>query len=228
MTLIALENVTKDYFVGGQLIRALNGVDLTIDANEYIAITGSSGSGKSTIMNILGVLDRPNCGSYLLNGIDVGQLTDDEQADIRNFKIGFVFQNFNLLARMSVLGNVMQPLVYRGIGLKERKHAAQRVLKRVGLGGHEEHLPNQLSGGQRQRVAIARAMVTKPSILLADEPTGNLDTTTSNEIMNLFEELRQDGNTIVIVTHESEISGRCDREIYMRDGKIMKDNVKKV
>lgn len=228
MTLIVLENVIKEYFVGGQLIRALDGVDLTIDTNEYIAITGSSGSGKSTMMNILGVLDRPSRGSYLLNGIDASQLSDDEQADVRNFKIGFIFQNFNLLARMSVLGNVMQPLVYRSIGLKERKRAAQRVLERVGLGGREEHLPNQLSGGQRQRVAIARAMVTRPSILLADEPTGNLDTTTSNEIMNLFEELRQEGNTIVIVTHEPEIAGRCDREIYMRDGKIVKDHVKKV
>ncbi|WP_175574321.1 ABC transporter ATP-binding protein [Teredinibacter haidensis] len=227
MAFIVLENILKQYFVGQQTVSALSGVDLRIDKNEYIAVTGSSGSGKSTMMNILGALDKPTSGTYLLNGINVNTLNQDELADVRNLRIGFVFQSFNLLTRMSALGNVMQPLVYRGIGSKERKYVAQMVLERVGLGERENHLPNQLSGGQRQRVAIARALVTKPSLLLADEPTGNLDTVTSNEIMNLFDELHQEGNTIVIVTHEYEIARRCDRVVYMQDGKIAKDQVRK-
>lgn len=223
MSLIVLNNIVKHYVMGQETVRALDGIDLIISSNEYVAFTGSSGSGKSTMMNILGALDKPSSGSYLLNNRDVSQLNQDELADIRNREVGFIFQSFNLLPRLSALGNVMQPLIYRGLALKAREQAAIAVLKRVGLGDRMHHLPNQLSGGQRQRVAIARALVTNPSILLADEPTGNLDSTTTQEIMNLFDELHNEGNTIVMVTHEPEIAQHCHRVVRMQDGKLAED-----
>ena len=223
MSLIVLNDIVKHYVMGQETVRALDGVSLSIAANEYVAFTGSSGSGKSTMMNILGALDTPSSGSYLLNNRDVSQLNQDELAEIRNREVGFIFQSFNLLPRLSALGNVMQPLIYRGIPLKAREQAASAVLKRVGLGDRMHHLPNQLSGGQRQRVAIARALVTNPSILLADEPTGNLDSTTTTEIMKLFDELHREGNTIVMVTHEPEIARHCHRVVRMQDGKLADD-----
>ena len=223
MSLIVLNDIVKHYVMGQETVRALDGISLTIAANEYIAFTGSSGSGKSTMMNILGALDKPSSGSYLLNNRDVSQLNQDELADIRNHEVGFIFQSFNLLPRLSALANVMQPLIYRGIALKAREQAASAVLKRVGLGDRMHHLPNQLSGGQRQRVAIARALVTNPSILLADEPTGNLDSTTTADIMKLFDELHSEGNTIVMVTHEPEIARHCHRVVRMQDGKLADD-----
>src|SRR5690606_21913973 len=200
MALLEIQQLAKEYHMGQQVLRALDGVSLAIEANEYVAITGSSGSGKSTMLNILGCLDRPSEGSYVLNGKDVSQLNPDELADIRNREIGFIFQSFNLLPRASALANVMQPLIYRGISLKDRKQRAMEALEHVGLGARMDHLPNQLSGGQRHRVAIARALVTKPSILLADEPTGNLDSRTTQEIMKLFDELHKQKQTILIVT----------------------------
>jgi putative ABC transport system ATP-binding protein len=227
MSLITLENIVKHYLMGQETVHALDGISLNIAANEYVAFTGSSGSGKSTLMNILGALDKPSSGSYLLNGRDVSQLNQDELADIRNREIGFIFQSFNLLPRLSALGNVMQPLIYRGIALKAREQAARSVLERVGLAGRGHHLPNQLSGGQRQRVAIARALVTNPSILLADEPTGNLDSTTTADIMKLFDELHNDGNTIVVVTHEPEIARHCHRVVRLQDGKLEQDYLNK-
>ncbi len=223
MSLIVLNDIVKHYVMGQETVRALDGVSLSIAVNEYVAFTGSSGSGKSTMMNILGALDKPSSGSYLLNNRDVSQLNQDELAEIRNREVGFIFQSFNLLPRLSALGNVMQPLIYRGIPLKAREQAASAVLKRVGLGDRMHHLPNQLSGGQRQRVAIARALVTNPSILLADEPTGNLDSTTTTEIMKLFDELHREGNTIVMVTHEPEIARHCHRVVRMQDGKLADD-----
>jgi len=223
MSLIMLNNIVKHYVMGQETVRALDGISLNIAANEYVAFTGSSGSGKSTMMNILGALDKPSAGSYILNGRDLSRLNQDELADIRNHEVGFIFQSFNLLPRLSALGNVMQPLIYRGIALKEREKAASEVLKRVGLAERMHHLPNQLSGGQRQRVAIARALVTKPSILLADEPTGNLDSATTADIMKLFDELHSEGNTIVMVTHEPEIARHCHRVVCMQDGKVAED-----
>lgn len=223
MSLIVLNNIVKHYIMGQETVRALDGISLNIAANEYVAFTGSSGSGKSTMMNILGALDKPSTGSYVLNGRDLSQLNQDELADIRNHEVGFIFQSFNLLPRLSALGNVMQPLIYRGVPLKEREKAASAVLKRVGLAERMHHLPNQLSGGQRQRVAIARALVTKPSILLADEPTGNLDSSTTADIMKLFDELHSEGNTIVMVTHEPEIAQHCHRVVCMQDGKVAED-----
>lgn len=223
MSLIVLNNIVKHYVMGQETVRALDGINLSIATNEYVAFTGSSGSGKSTMMNILGALDKPSSGSYLLNNRDVSQLNQDELADIRNREVGFIFQSFNLLPRLSALGNVMQPLIYRGLAVKDRERAAIAVLQRVGLADRMHHLPNQLSGGQRQRVAIARALVTKPSILLADEPTGNLDSTTTTEIMNLFDELHNEGNTIVMVTHEPEIARHCHRVVRMQDGKLAED-----
>ena len=223
MSLIVLNDIVKHYVMGQETVRALDGVSLCIAANEYVAFTGSSGSGKSTMMNILGALDKPSSGSYLLNNRDVSQLNQDQLAEIRNREVGFIFQSFNLLPRLSALGNVMQPLIYRGIPLKAREQAASAVLKRVGLGDRMHPLPNQLSGGQRQRVAIARALVTNPSILLADEPTGNLDSTTTTEIMKLFDELHSEGNTIVMVTHEPEIARHCHRVVRMQDGKLADD-----
>ena len=223
MALIELENITKYYEMGTQVVKALDGVNVQVETNEYLAFIGSSGSGKSTMLNILGCLDKPTTGRYLLNDKEVEVLDQNELSQIRNEEIGFIFQSFNLLPRASALGNVMQPLIYRGIGLKERKRMATESLERVGLGSRMDHLPNQLSGGQRQRVAIARALVTNPSILLADEPTGNLDSRTSVEIMQLFDELHKEGQTLIVVTHEDEIASHCQRVVEMRDGKIAQD-----
>lgn len=223
--MIVLDQITKHYQMGQETVRALDGISLSIAANEFIAFTGSSGSGKSTMMNILGALDQPSAGSYQLNGRDVSTLNENELAEIRNREVGFIFQSFNLLPRISALGNVMQPLIYRGISLKAREQAATEALRRVGLADRMQHLPNQLSGGQRQRVAIARALVTKPSILLADEPTGNLDSFTTVEIMKLFDELHREGNTIVMVTHEPEIARHCHRVVRLQDGKVAEDTL---
>ncbi len=212
--------------MGQQSLLALDNVSLGIGKNEYVAITGSSGSGKSTMLNILGCLDKPTAGKYILNDKDVSELNPDELAEIRNREIGFIFQSFNLLPRASALANVMQPLIYRGMKQKDRKKAAEQALRHVGLGDRMDHLPNQLSGGQRQRVAIARALVTKPSILLADEPTGNLDSRTTIEIMKLFDELHAQNQTIIIVTHEPEIADHCHRIIRLEDGHVAEDRMK--
>ncbi|HUX54780.1 MAG TPA: ABC transporter ATP-binding protein, partial [Williamwhitmania sp.] len=200
--LITIEGITKYYKVGTQVVKALNGVSLSMSSNEYVAIMGPSGSGKSTLMNILGCLDTPTAGTYILNNTDVSKMSDDQLADIRNKEIGFVFQTFNLLARYSSLENVMLPLIYAGIPKAEREKKAEVTLTNVGLADRMDHKPNELSGGQRQRVAVARALVNNPSIILADEPTGNLDTKTSIDIMNLFEDIYNLGNTIILVTHE--------------------------
>ena len=223
MSIIELHDVHKVYDMGAEKVRALNGVDLAIARGEYVAIMGPSGSGKSTMMNLLGCLDTPSTGSYVLNGTAVEKLNDQELAAIRNKEIGFVFQTFNLLARTHALQNVELPLIYAGIPRKERRERAQRALARVGLTDRAHHLPNELSGGQRQRVAIARALVNDPSILLADEPTGNLDTATSTDIMNLFDELHGQGNTVILVTHEADIAAHADRKIVLRDGKVLTD-----
>jgi putative ABC transport system ATP-binding protein len=223
MALIVLEKISKHYSMGNQVIKAVDELDLTIDPNEYVVFIGSSGSGKSTLMNIVGCLDTPTSGTYLLNGRNVAGLTESELADIRNQEIGFVFQNFNLLPRASALKNVMQPLVYRGLSIHDRKLEAEHVLERVGLADRAHHLPNQLSGGQRQRVAVARALVTRPSLLLADEPTGNLDSRTTEEILALFDELHGDGQTIVIVTHEPNIAEHSQRVVRLSDGTIVED-----
>lgn len=209
--------------MGDQVLNALAGVDLKISRNEYIAIIGASGSGKSTMMNIIGCLDPVSKGEYLLNGTNVGDMSEVELARARNREIGFVFQSFNLLSRASALKNVMQPLVYRGVPRAERKRIATEALERVGLGDRMHHQPNELSGGQRQRVAISRALVGNPAILLADEPTGNLDSKTSQEIMALIDQLHKDGQTIIMVTHEPDIAAHCDRVIQLEDGKIHSD-----
>jgi len=221
---IELSAIHKHYRMGEQEVRALDGVDLVIGRNEYVALVGPSGSGKSTLMNLLGCLDTPTSGRYLLNGRDTAQLTEDELARVRNREVGFVFQSFHLLPRMSVLDNVMQPLVYRGLPRAERRRRAIEALERVGLGNRLDHRPNQLSGGQRQRVAVARALVGEPSLLLADEPTGNLDSRTSAEIMALFDALHAQGQTVVVVTHEPDIAAHCRRTVRVMDGRIVGDH----
>jgi len=223
--IIKLSGIKKIYQMGNQEVRALNGVTLNIYKNEYVAIMGPSGSGKSTMMNVLGCLDTPTDGDYILNGKNVSDLSDDELAEVRNQEIGFVFQTFNLLPRSNCLANVELPLIYAGIRSTERKEMASDALHRVGLGDRMDHKPNELSGGQRQRVAIARALVNRPSILLADEPTGNLDSKTGVEIMRLFEELYDQGNTIIVVTHEEEIAEHARRIIRLRDGLLESDTI---
>ena len=220
---IRIENLTRFYTIGEETVRALNGINLTIQKNEYVALMGPSGSGKSTLMNIIGCLDTPTSGEYFLNGPNVAQLSDSELAAIRNKEIGFVFQTFNLLPRLTALQNVALPLVYAGIPEAERLKKAKEVLEQVGLGDRIKHRPNELSGGQRQRVAVARALVNHPSIILADEPTGNLDSKTSEEIMQLLDIIHQAGNTIVLVTHEEDIALRAKRVVRMRDGIIESD-----
>jgi putative ABC transport system ATP-binding protein len=220
---IDIENITKDYVMGEEIVRALRGVTLQIRTNEYIAIMGPSGSGKSTLMNMLGCLDTPSSGRYDFNGRNVAEMDDDELAAIRNREIGFVFQTFNLLPRSTSLRNVELPLIYAGIDPETREEQAAQALIDVGLGDRMNHKPNELSGGQRQRVAIARALVNKPSIILADEPTGNLDSKTGDEIMALFEHLYQRGNTIILVTHERDIAAHARRTVRLRDGLIESD-----
>jgi putative ABC transport system ATP-binding protein len=221
--LIALTDITRFYQVGSEEVRALRGVSFAVERGEWVAIVGQSGSGKSTLMNVIGCLDTPTSGQYLLNGKDVSRLADDELADIRNKEIGFVFQTFQLLPRDTALANVELPLVYRGLAAKERHERAYAALEKVQLADRVRHRPNELSGGQRQRVAIARALVTEPSLLLADEPTGNLDSTTGEEIIRLFEQLHQAGHTICLVTHEPKLAARCPRAIRISDGQIVAD-----
>lgn len=223
--MITLQNVFKRYRMGEEEILALAGVNLNIARNEYVALIGPSGSGKSTLMNLLGCLDTPSEGQYWLNGRDTSHLYDSELAQVRNREIGFVFQSFHLLPRMSVLENVMQPLVYRELPRTERKRLASEALDKVGLSSRLMHRPNQLSGGQRQRVAVARALVGNPSILLADEPTGNLDSKTSAEIMALFDQLHKQGQTVIVVTHESDIAAHARRVIRLGDGRVVEDSV---
>jgi putative ABC transport system ATP-binding protein len=220
---IHLENIARTYRIGAEVIHALQSVNLDIGRNEYVALMGSSGSGKSTLMNVLGCLDTPTSGAYYLDGVDVSGLADNELAEIRNKRIGFVFQTFNLLPRNTALDNVALPLIYAGIPKSEREIRAKKVLEEVGLGDRMMHRPNELSGGQRQRVAIARALVTKPSIILADEPTGNLDSKTSEEIMALFREIHNKGNTVILVTHEEDIARHALRIVRLRDGTVESD-----
>lgn len=220
--LISLEKITKTYVLGDQVVNALKGVDLQIFKGEYIALMGPSGSGKSTLMNIIGCLDTPTSGQYWLNKKEVSQMSDASLSEVRNTEIGFVFQTFNLLNRLTAIDNVALPLVYAGIPLAIRTERAKAVLEKVGLKDRMNHKPNELSGGQRQRVAVARALINNPSLLLADEPTGNLDTKTSYEIMALFDEIHQSGNTIVLVTHEEDIANHAKHIVRMRDGEIEK------
>ena len=222
-SLITINDVGRKYVIGAEVIHALKSVTLNINKGEFVALMGPSGSGKSTLMNILGCLDTPTKGNYILNGIHVSEMTDNELAEVRNKEIGFVFQTFNLLPRSSSLDNVALPLVYAGVGRKERDERARQTLENVGLGNRVGHKPNELSGGQRQRVAVARALINNPSIILADEPTGNLDTKTSIEIMGLLEEIHAKGNTIILVTHEEDIAQHAHRIVRMRDGLIEKD-----
>jgi putative ABC transport system ATP-binding protein len=223
--IIRLTGITREYVMGSETVQALRGVDLEIGRNEYVAIMGPSGSGKSTMMNMLGCLDTPTGGSYWLNGQEVSRMTDDALARVRNREIGFVFQTFNLLPRASALANVELPLVYAGVSGKERHKRAAAALTRVGLGERMHHKPNELSGGQRQRVAIARALVNEPSILLADEPTGNLDSSTSEDIMRVFGSLHAQGQTVVLVTHEPDIAAHAHRVVVLRDGKVDTDRL---
>jgi putative ABC transport system ATP-binding protein len=220
---IVTRNLQREYDMGGEVVRALRGVDVTIRKNEFVAIMGPSGSGKSTLMNLIGCLDSPTGGEYWLNGHRVSELGDDALARIRNKEIGFVFQTFNLLPRATALHNVELPLVYAGLGARERRVQAADALDRVGLKDRMQHRPNELSGGQRQRVAIARALVNRPSILLADEPTGNLDSATSEEIMILFEALHREGQTILLVTHEHDIAAHALRQVHLKDGRVERD-----
>jgi putative ABC transport system ATP-binding protein len=222
--LIEVRGLTREYHMGAETVHALHGVDLDIGHNEYVAIMGPSGSGKSTLMNLIGCLDTPTRGEYVLNGIEVSRMNDDELARVRNREIGFVFQTFNLLPRASALHNVELPLIYFGVPGVDRKTRAARALQRVGLADRMRHKPNELSGGQRQRVAIARALVNDPSILLADEPTGNLDSATSAEILGVFDELHRQGQTVVLVTHEPDVAQRAQRIITLRDGAIDNDS----
>lgn len=224
--IIHLENIKKNYFLGKQVIEVLKGISLDIFKNEYVALMGPSGSGKSTLMNILGCLDTPTAGTYVLNGKDVSRMTDNELADVRNNEIGFVFQQFNLLPRLTAVENVALPLVYAGMGKKQRTQQAMNVLEKVGLSDRSHHKPNEMSGGQNQRVAIARALVNDPSIILADEPTGNLDSKTSHEIMEIFEQIHTAGNTVILVTHEEDIANHARRIIRLRDGVIESDKRK--
>ena len=224
--LIKITNIKRDFILGNEVVYVLKGIDLEINKGEYVALMGPSGSGKSTLMNLLGCLDTPTSGTYILNDKDVSQMHDDELADIRNKEIGFVFQTFNLLPRTTALDNVALPMIYAGYSKSERIARAAEVLTQVNLGDRMDHQPNQLSGGQRQRVAIARAMVNRPSIILADEPTGNLDSKTSIEIMKLFGDINANGNTVIIVTHEEEIAAYAHRVIRLRDGIIESDTGK--
>jgi putative ABC transport system ATP-binding protein len=230
--LISITDIGRKYVIGAETIHALKSVSLTIDKGEFVALMGPSGSGKSTLMNILGCLDTPTKGEYILNGIRVSEMSDNELAEVRNKEIGFVFQTFNLLPRSSSLDNVALPLVYAGVHKEDREARAQKALENVGLGNRVDHKPNELSGGQRQRVAVARALINNPSIILADEPTGNLDTKTSVEIMALLEEIHSKGNTIILVTHEEDIASHAHRIVRMRDGLIEADyrnpNIKNV
>jgi putative ABC transport system ATP-binding protein len=222
--IIQLREIKKEYKIGTEEIHALSGVSLDIFKNEYVALMGPSGSGKSTLMNMLGCLDSPSSGEYILNDLSVAQMSDNQLAEVRNKQIGFVFQTFNLLPRSSTLENVMLPLVYAGIEKSKREEMAKNVLKQVGLENRMSHKPNELSGGQRQRVAIARALVNNPAIILADEPTGNLDSKTSVEIMGLFEEIHRNGNTIILVTHEEDIALHAHRIVRLKDGLVESDN----
>ena len=221
--IISVDELTKTYIMGTTKVHALRGINLEIQENEFVALMGASGSGKSTLMNLIGCLDTPSSGTYSLNGTNVSTLNDDELAEIRNKEIGFVFQTFNLLPRLSALENVALPLVYGGVSKAQRLERANEVLTAVGLGDRVDHKPNELSGGQRQRVAIARALVNNPSIILADEPTGNLDTKTSIEIMEIFERIHGNGNTIILVTHEPDIAEHCHRIVRLRDGVVETD-----
>ena len=224
--IIHLKDIRKSYFMGKQELQVLKGIDLDIRNNEYVALMGPSGSGKSTLMNILGCLDSPSYGQYILNGQDVSKMADDDLADVRNKEIGFVFQQFNLLPRLTALENVALPLVYAGVGRKQRTEMAMDVIQKVGLEDRSHHKPNELSGGQCQRVAIARALVNNPSLILADEPTGNLDTKTSKEIMDIFTQIQEAGNTVVLVTHEEDIANYAKRVVRLRDGLIESDKLK--
>lgn len=223
--IIQINNVTKHYRMGTTIVKALNGLSLDIYKNEYVALMGPSGSGKSTLMNILGCLDTPTSGTYWLNGQEVADMSDNELAEVRNKEIGFVFQTFNLLPRLTALGNVAIPLIYGGVPKKEREQRATDMLEAVGLGERNHHKPNELSGGQRQRVAIARALINRPSIILADEPTGNLDSKTSVEIMQMLNKIHQDGNTVIMVTHEEDMAQYAHRIIRLKDGVIERDEV---
>lgn len=222
---IRLNNIVKNYRVGTVVVQALREVNLSINEGEYVAIMGASGSGKSTMMNVIGCLDTPTSGEYTLNGQEVARLSDDELAEIRNAEIGFIFQTFNLMPRNTALENVMLPLVYAGVKKQQRQERASKMLESVGLQDRMEHKPNELSGGQRQRVAVARALINKPAILLADEPTGNLDSKTSEEIMQLFAEIHKQGNTLVVVTHEEDIARHAHRIIRLKDGQVESDQV---
>lgn len=225
-SLINITNIKRDFVLGSEVINVLKGIDLKINKGEYVALMGPSGSGKSTLMNLLGCLDTPTSGTYILNGKDISDMHDDELAEIRNTEIGFVFQTFNLMPRTTALNNVALPMIYAGYSKSERNERAKEVLEQVNLGDRMDHQPNQLSGGQRQRVAIARALVNKPSIILADEPTGNLDSKTSNEIMKLFDDIHKLGNTVILVTHEEDIAAYAHRIIRLRDGMIESDITK--